>query len=41
MKFIEDKLQQKQLVLLDGATGTELEKRGYGKLFSSKGIQLI
>lgn len=28
MKFINDKLQQKQLVLLDGATGTELEKRG-------------
>ncbi len=28
MKFIEDKLQHKQLVLLDGATGTELEKRG-------------
>lgn len=28
MTFIEDKLQQRQLVLLDGATGTELEKRG-------------
>ncbi|GAB6190403.1 homocysteine S-methyltransferase family protein [Desulfocastanea catecholica] len=28
MTFIEDKLQQKQLVLLDGATGTELEKSG-------------
>jgi S-methylmethionine-dependent homocysteine/selenocysteine methylase len=28
MKSIEKKLQKNQLVLLDGATGTELEKRG-------------
>jgi S-methylmethionine-dependent homocysteine/selenocysteine methylase len=26
--FLEDKLQQGQILLLDGATGTELEKRG-------------
>jgi S-methylmethionine-dependent homocysteine/selenocysteine methylase len=26
--FLEDKLQQGQIILLDGATGTELEKRG-------------
>ncbi len=28
ISFIEDKLQQGQILLLDGATGTELEKRG-------------
>ncbi len=26
--FLKDKLRQKQIILLDGATGTELEKRG-------------
>ncbi|MBE0584808.1 MAG: homocysteine S-methyltransferase family protein, partial [Desulfofustis sp.] len=28
INFIENKLQQGRIVLLDGATGTELEKRG-------------
>lgn len=28
LSFVEEKLRQKQIVLLDGATGTELEKGG-------------
>jgi S-methylmethionine-dependent homocysteine/selenocysteine methylase len=39
--FIEEKLRQGQIILLDGATGTELEKRGVpmsSKAWSAKAI---
>jgi len=41
MTFLEEKLHRGQLILLDGATGTELEKRGVpmgSKVWSAKAI---
>lgn len=39
--FLTEKLQQGQIILLDGATGTELERRGvpmHGKVWSAEAI---